>query len=95
MAGLSVWAPHAKRVELEWEAGTGPAGKPTARSLARGEHGHFYLPDPALPPGARYRLRLDGGPALPDPRSGFQPEGVHGPSLVVDHAAFSWTDTGF
>ena len=29
---------------------------------------------------------------LPDPASRFQPEGPHGPSEVVDAAAFRWTD---
>ena len=29
---------------------------------------------------------------LPDPASRFQPEGPHGPSEVVDPAAFRWTD---
>ena len=43
-------------------------------------------------PGQRYRLRLDGGDVFPDPASRFQPEGVHGPSEVVDPAAFDWDD---
>ena len=43
-------------------------------------------------PGSDYAYRLDGGPARPDPRSPFQPEGIDGPSRVVDHAAFAWTD---
>jgi maltooligosyltrehalose trehalohydrolase len=42
--------------------------------------------------GSRYRYRLDGGEAFPDPASRFQPEGPHGPSEVVDPAAFKWTD---
>ena len=41
---------------------------------------------------AEYRFALDGGAPLPDPRSLFQPRGVHGPSRVVDHGAFRWTD---
>src|SRR5579884_3586567 len=28
----------------------------------------------------------------PDPRSPYQPEGVHGPSAPVDFGAFEWTD---
>ncbi len=43
-------------------------------------------------PGTDYSFRINGGPALPDPRSPFQPEGIDGPSRVVDHAAFAWTD---
>ncbi|HEU0166306.1 MAG TPA: malto-oligosyltrehalose trehalohydrolase, partial [Chloroflexota bacterium] len=40
--------------------------------------------------GVRYRFRLDGDHAYPDPYSRFQPEGVHGPSEVVDPNAFRW-----
>ncbi len=32
---------------------------------------------------------------LPDPRSRWQPQGVHGPSRMVDHKAFEWTDAHF
>ncbi len=39
-----------------------------------------------------YAFVLDGGPPRPDPRSGWQPHGVHGPSRWVDHDAFCWTD---
>src|SRR6202035_3187454 len=38
---------------------------------------------------------LDGGPPRPDPRSAFQPGGIHGPSRVVDHSAFAWRDSGW
>ena len=31
----------------------------------------------------------------PDPASHFQPQGVHGPSAVVDHTDFKWDDTGW
>ena len=39
-----------------------------------------------------YRFRLDGENSYPDPASRFQPEGPHGPSQIVDPAAFGWTD---
>ena len=42
--------------------------------------------------GTRYRYRLDGDRVFPDPISRFQPEGVHGPSEVVDPVAFRWSD---
>jgi maltooligosyltrehalose trehalohydrolase len=44
-----------------------------------------------IQPGARYFYQLNGGECRPDPASHFQPEGVHGPSQVVDHQ-FDWTD---
>jgi maltooligosyltrehalose trehalohydrolase len=46
-------------------------------------------------PGTDYSFSLDGGPPRPDPRSASQPRGIEGPSLVVDHAAFAWTDGGW
>jgi maltooligosyltrehalose trehalohydrolase len=41
--------------------------------------------------GTRYRYKLGDG-LYPDPASRFQPEGPHGPSQVIDPAAFTWTD---
>jgi maltooligosyltrehalose trehalohydrolase len=46
-------------------------------------------------PGSDYAFSLDEGPSRPDPRSAFQPQGIHGPSRVVDHAAFAWGDAGW
>ena len=43
-------------------------------------------------PGAAYVFRLDGQVERPDPASQDQPEGVHGPSRVVDHRGFEWSD---
>jgi maltooligosyltrehalose trehalohydrolase len=42
--------------------------------------------------GDLYAYLLDGEGPLPDPASRFQPQGVHGPSAVVDPRAFAWTD---
>ena len=39
---------------------------------------------------ADYGFSLDGGPPLPDPRSPYQPHGVHGLSRPVEHSAFEW-----
>jgi maltooligosyltrehalose trehalohydrolase len=39
-----------------------------------------------------YWFRVDEGQPLPDPRSQWQPRGVHGPSRLVDHGSFAWTD---
>jgi maltooligosyltrehalose trehalohydrolase len=87
MSEFRVWAPRAIRVEVELSAGR--------RSLEPAPRGYWVLPEPGLLPGVCYRLRLDGGPPLPDPRSGFQPEGVHGPSEWLEHTSFAWTDHGF
>src|SRR6187551_1292712 len=45
--------------------------------------------------GDRYRFRLDDGDPLADPASGWQPDGVFGPSAIVDAARWAWTDEGW
>jgi maltooligosyltrehalose trehalohydrolase len=40
--------------------------------------------------GDRYVYTLDGSPPRPDPASRFQPEGVHGPSAIVDPNRYRW-----
>jgi len=54
--------------------------------------GWFELLEAELQHGQDYMFILDGGAPRPDPRSPWQPHGVHGASRAVDHDAFSWTD---
>jgi len=58
----------------------------------RGERGYHEGVVEEVPPGSRYFFVLDGTTERPDPASRFQPLGVHGPSEVVDPAAFAWED---
>ncbi len=58
------------------------------------ENGYWQLLTTAAA-GTRYLYRLDGGQPCPDPASHFQPEGVHGPSEVVNQAGFAWQDQGW
>ncbi|HEX6030032.1 MAG TPA: malto-oligosyltrehalose trehalohydrolase, partial [Tepidiformaceae bacterium] len=48
-----------------------------------------------LAAGQRYAYRVDGNGPFPDPCSRSQPLGVHGPSELVDPAAFRWSDQDF
>ena len=84
-----VWAPLCRRVEVVLE--TGPSQVSTELEAEPG--GYFAGLVAGAKAGDRYRYRLEGGDALPDPASRFQPEGPHGPSEVVDSAAFAWSDT--
>jgi maltooligosyltrehalose trehalohydrolase len=43
-------------------------------------------------PGTRYFFRLNNTHDRPDPASRYQPEGVHGPSEIVDQGDFDWSD---
>jgi maltooligosyltrehalose trehalohydrolase len=63
--------------------------------MARAGEGYWELHAPDVRAGDRYSYRLDGSRTLPDPASRFQPEGVHGPSQVIDPHAFEWTDAGW
>ena len=87
MTRFRVWAPLADRVQLA----LGEARHP----MAAGERGWWSADVPRHRADTDYAFVVDGSEPLPDPRSPWQPRGVHGPSRLVDHAAFPWTDTGW
>jgi maltooligosyltrehalose trehalohydrolase len=81
-----LWAPNARSVSLHLlHSGELLTMAPLSR-------GYFRRTVENLEPGTRYFFQLDGARELPDPASRFQPEGVHGPSEVVDLNQFHWTD---
>jgi maltooligosyltrehalose trehalohydrolase len=86
MTALTVWAPNANKVEVE-------AGKACHR-LTAGDDGWWSTELSISESGAEYdyMFRLDGGQPLPDPRSPWQPIGIDGPSRLIDHTTFPWTD---
>lgn len=57
--------------------------------------GYWTVTAENAPPGTEYLFRFDDGRERPDPASHRQPRGVHGPSAVVDHGAFRWTDAAW
>jgi maltooligosyltrehalose trehalohydrolase len=83
-----VWAPAAREVDVVFEGARAPA----AAALRHEGGGYFSGLVAQAQPGTRYRFRLDGKEAFPDPASFWQPEGPHGPSEVVALDAFRWTD---
>lgn len=82
-----VWAPEKKKMTLHLIA---PENKKLAMNPAPA--GYFTLQVPEVFPGSRYFFRPDGRKDFPDPASHYQPDGVHGPSEVVDHTTFTWQD---
>lgn len=82
-----VWAPRSRSVSVRIVDTL-----PRTVALTRGEAGYFSGMVKGIGEGTRYLYRLDDGSERPDPASRFQPEGVHGPSQVVDHRKFAWDD---
>jgi len=83
---FSVWAPRVQRLTVQgvqrgWSA-----------LMERSEDGVHTAIVQGLTPGERYLYSLDGARLRPDPVSRFQPDGVHGPSAIVDPSEFTWTD---
>ncbi|HSU16928.1 malto-oligosyltrehalose trehalohydrolase [Longimicrobium sp.] len=89
--GFRVWAPGHERVDVVLYGPDAEAVHP----LEAEDGGWFGCTLGGAGAGARYRYRLDGGDAFPDPASRAQPGGVHDPSEVVDPSAFAWTDEGW
>ena len=87
---VRVWAPAHEQVVV--------AHGPSLRGRAPLEpevatRGYFSGRVEGLGAGGRYAFLLDDDShPLPDPASRFQPGGPHGPSEVVDAAAFRWSD---
>jgi len=83
---LRVWAPHAERVTVVLsgrEEPLEPVGHGVHEAVLRARAGEDY------------RLRLGDGAEWPDPCSREQPEGVLGPTRILDTRPFAWSDTGW
>lgn len=85
-----VWAPVVQMMAVELVD-----QDRTAIPMQPASNGYFEVTVEGVDPRARYRYLLDGKNARPDPASRFQPEGVHGPSAVVDPDSFHWTETAW
>ena len=77
-----VWAPHAEKVEVRIVA-------PEKRTVAMEaeERGYHQAVVEDIQPGSLYLYRLHGKTEKkerPDPASRSQPQGVHGPSEIID-----------
>jgi maltooligosyltrehalose trehalohydrolase len=85
-----VWAPDHPRVSVVLEAPGAPARE---RPMTETGGGYHELLSAEADSGSLYRFRLGDGERLyPDLASRFQPDGPHGPSEVIDPAAYVWSD---
>ncbi|MGH8888320.1 MAG: malto-oligosyltrehalose trehalohydrolase [Acidothermaceae bacterium] len=89
---ITVWAPRASGVDVV------VGGQRHPMKLAGGG---WWSAELELAHGTDYAFLLNGGESvdgeeqLPDPKSAWQPAGVHGPSRYVDHSEFAWQATGW
>jgi maltooligosyltrehalose trehalohydrolase len=93
-----VWARDRSRVAVVIDGRATPLVAEGAESGAEaaGAEGYFSGIVAEAREGTRYQFRLDDDDLLlPDPASRWQPDGPHGPSVVVDPRRFAWTDRGW
>ncbi len=96
---FTVWAPLTESVQVKIP---GPLSRDRRVSapdpsdsrlvgLERLDRGYHSTVANGIAPGMRYAFCFDGK-ERPDPASRLQPDGVHGPSQVIDPKAFPWDD---
>jgi maltooligosyltrehalose trehalohydrolase len=84
---FSIWAPLAGQAEMVVNGKSYP--------MKKDAKGWWHRTHDTGSDHCDYSFCIDGSKPVPDPRSLFQPEGVHGPSRVYDHSHFTWEDAGF
>src|SRR5215813_14098758 len=86
MHTFKVWAPKAKTIGVSIEN--------TIYPMQQIGGGWWQTNVTNASAGTDYAFVIDGSePAVPDPRSAWQPHGVHGPSRILDQSTSAWTDS--
>ena len=84
-----VWAPYQRAIKLRL------MGSESPREIDMQRDGADFTAAAKALAGDRYCYVLDDGLAVPDPVSRYLPKGVHGPTEIVDPAAFHWSDSAW
>jgi malto-oligosyltrehalose trehalohydrolase len=85
-----LWAPAAQTVELLlWQPGV--SGDPETLPMGAAGGGWFEIVTGSAGADWRYRYRIDGATAVPDPAARANDD-VHGASIVVDPLRYEWGD---
>ncbi|MGF1521640.1 MAG: malto-oligosyltrehalose trehalohydrolase [Leptolyngbyaceae cyanobacterium] len=87
---FTLWGPELTSVELQIAA-----PQQQSYSLRKDERGFWSVIVDDISEGTQYRYCVNQSGIWPDPASHYQPEGVHGPSVVVDQSRFGWLDQGW
>ena len=83
---FSVWAPEKKTMTLHLLT------RPASIAMQKDDQGYFTAEVEDVTAGDRYYYIPEEGQQYPDPCSQYQPEGLNGPSQIIDHAGFAWQD---
>ncbi len=81
-----MWAPNSSRLTLNL------TGDNQHLPMDKAGGGYWTYTVEGLEPGTTYKYALDGKEPKPDPASHYQPDGVFGPSEVIDHDEYRWAD---
>ncbi len=81
-----VWAPFAEKMTLKIVE-----PEPAQHDMEQNDQGYWHKVLSKVKPGTKYKFAINGQDEKPDPASKAQPDGVHGPSVVVD-LNYQWTD---
>lgn len=84
---FTVWAPTLKEVAVQILS-----KDRRLVPMQQDEQGYWKVTVDGVAPGTQYYYKLEGNIDRADPASQFQPAGVHGPSEVVEHSTFAWSD---
>ena len=87
---FSVWAPGRQKVAVHLFG-----SHDRIIPMTKNDRGYHQVLVSDIEPQSRYVYQLDDLQEYPDPASRYQPVGVHGPSEIVDLAAFHWTDANW
>lgn len=86
MHEFAAWSPYAKKLSVKMDGVLYPMSK-------EGDRGWWSAQVSSATHGTDYAFIFDDDPKpYPDPRSAWQPSGVHGTSRLYDHNEFVWGD---
>ncbi|MFC1709229.1 malto-oligosyltrehalose trehalohydrolase [Candidatus Omnitrophota bacterium] len=87
IAEFVAWAPFLKELSIRIIS-----PKEKLIPMNKYDKGYWKASVSGVSGSTRYFYRLDNSVERPDPASFFQPEGVHGPSQIINHNYFTWND---
>ena len=88
---FTVWAPNVSQMNLVILSKGEEGGDEPVFAMEKTDD-NYFIQTADVGDGTKYLYLLDQNKRRADPATRFQPQGVHGPSQVVDDSNFNWTD---